>query len=153
MVLLGKALSGGFYPVSAVLCDDFIMNHIKPGQHGSTYGGNPLGSRVAVTALDVLLDEKLSENSARLGEVLKKNLTQILGTDKVKEVRGKGLFVGAEFKSDDFAYKLSSRMLHHGLIAKPTHKNIIRFSPPLVITDKEIEEASSIIEKSWKEIQ
>lgn len=79
MVLLGKALSGGFYPVSAVLCDNHIMNHIKPGQHGSTYGGNPLGAQTAITALDVLIEEKLSENSAVLGEVFKKNISQILG--------------------------------------------------------------------------
>ena len=82
--------------------------------------------------------------------MFQKNLSNILGKDKVQEVRGKGLFVGAEFKSNEFAYKFSSQLLHNGLIAKPTHKNIIRFSPPLVITEKEIEESCSIIEKSWK---
>lgn len=107
IVLLGKALSGGFYPVSAILCDNHIMEHIKPGQHGSTYGGNPLASETAIAALDVILDEKLSENSAKLGEVFKNGLTQILGKSRVDEVRGQGLFVGAQFKSDEFANQLS----------------------------------------------
>jgi ornithine--oxo-acid transaminase len=84
LVLLGKALSGGFYPVSAVLCDDHIMTLIKPGEHGSTYGGNPLASMTSVTALDVILEEKLSENSERLGKVLIQNLKQIMGGDKIK---------------------------------------------------------------------
>lgn len=84
------------------------MEHIKPGQHGSTYGGNPLASETAIAALDVILDEKLSENSAKLGEVFKNGLTQILGKSRVDEVRGQGLFVGAQFKSDEFANQLSS---------------------------------------------
>jgi ornithine--oxo-acid transaminase len=134
IVLLGKALSGGFYPVSAVLCDDEIMGLIKPGEHGSTYGGNPLASTTAITALDVLLEEKMCENANKMGKIFKKALSEIIDKDKIKEIRGKGLFVGVQFNSDKFAYNFSNALLRNGIIAKPTQKHTIRFAPPLVIT-------------------
>jgi ornithine--oxo-acid transaminase len=94
MVLLGKALSGGFYPISAVLCDRKIMEVIRPGEHGSTYGGNPLAARTAMTALDVIMDEKLCDNSLKLGKMLQGGLSEIIDKKIIKEIRGKGLFVG-----------------------------------------------------------
>ncbi len=153
MVCLGKALSGGFYPVSAVLADNFIMDHIKPGQHGSTYGGNPLGAQTAITALDVLIEEGMIENSAKQGEKLINNLKKIIKGDQLKEIRGRGLFIGVEFHNEEYAYALSRKMLELGLIAKPTQKTTIRFSPPLVITDGQLDEATSIIEKAWNSIK
>lgn len=103
IVLLGKALSGGFYPISATLCDDHIMTLIKPGEHGSTYGGNPLAAQTAITSLDVIVEEKLCENSERLGKIFKKELEDILNKDRVKEIRGKGLFIGVQFNTDKIA--------------------------------------------------
>lgn len=153
MVLLGKALSGGFMPVSAVLCDNAIMNNIRPGDHGSTYGGNPLACAVSMTALDVLLDEKMSENSATLGDYLIGHLRVIFKDSKIiREIRGKGLFIGVEFVESDYANKFSKILLKNGLIAKPTQRNIIRFSPPLVITKTQVDESLQIIRKSWEEL-
>ena len=139
MVLLGKALAGGFMPVSAVLCDNHIMENIKPGEHGSTYGGNPLACAVATKSLEVLIEEKMSENSATMGEYLLQNLKQIVGGDLLHEIRGRGLFIGIEFKPGDYATEFSKLLLKNGLIAKPTHGNIIRFSPPLVITKSQVD--------------
>jgi ornithine--oxo-acid transaminase len=103
ILILGKSLSGGFLPVSAVLCDDHIMNHIKPGQHGSTYGGTPLACEVAMKAIQVTLEEKMTENSEKLGAYLMDNLKKILVSNKLKELRGKGLFIGAEFEESEIA--------------------------------------------------
>lgn len=152
VVLLGKALSGGFLPVSAVLCDGEVMDLIRPGEHGSTYGGNSLASATLITALDVLVREKMCENSARQGDKLLRAFRKIFTGPKIKEVRGKGLFVGIEFvaKKKD-AWDFSLKMLEHGVIAKPTHDNIIRFSPPLVINDAQLEEVVALVDKSWRE--
>jgi ornithine--oxo-acid transaminase len=153
IVILGKALSGGFMPVSAILCDNIIMNNIKPGEHGSTYGGNPLACAVSMTALDVLVEEKMSENSEVMGEYLISNLRSILKDSKIiKTIRGKGLFIGIEFIESDYADKFSKILLKNGLIAKPTQKNIIRFSPALIITKAQMDESLEIIKTSWKEL-
>ncbi|KAG8517453.1 Ornithine aminotransferase, mitochondrial [Galemys pyrenaicus] len=149
IVLLGKALSGGLYPVSAVLCDDEVMLTIKPGEHGSTYGGNPLGCRVAIAALEVLEEENLCENSDKMGVILRNELMK-LPSDIVTAVRGKGLLnaiVIRETKDYD-AWKVCLRLRDNGLLAKPTHGDIIRFAPPLVIKEDEIQESVEIINKT-----
>uniref|UniRef100_A0A4W3HGH6 Ornithine aminotransferase n=2 Tax=Callorhinchus milii TaxID=7868 RepID=A0A4W3HGH6_CALMI len=149
IVVLGKALSGGTYPVSAVLCDDEIMLTIKPGQHGSTYGGNPVACRVAVAALEVLEEENLSENAEKMGKLLRDELMK-LPSDIVTTTRGKGLLnaiVIRETKTFD-AWKVCLRLRDYGLLAKPTHGDIIRFSPPLVIKEDEIRECVDIIQKT-----
>jgi ornithine--oxo-acid transaminase len=136
IVLLGKALSGGFTPVSAMLCDSEIMDLVNPGEHGSTYGGSSLASAVTITALEVIINEKMCQNSARQGERLLKAFKGIFTNNRVKEIRGRGLFIGIEFsakKKDALDFAL--RLLENGLIAKPTHDNIIRFAPPLIIKD------------------
>jgi ornithine--oxo-acid transaminase len=143
MVIIGKALSGGFYPVSAVLADKPILGLIKPGQHGSTFGGNPLGAAVGRAALQVLKDEGLVERSEKLGDYFKGRL-QRLESDHIKEVRGKGLFIGIELhtKARPFCEALQAR----GILCKETHENVIRFAPPLTITKEEIDWALSEIE-------
>jgi ornithine--oxo-acid transaminase len=134
MVIIGKALSGGFYPVSAVLADAEIMGLFTPGEHGSTFGGNPLGMAVARAALRVIKDEKLVENSARLGEYFMEQLCEI-PSPHVKEVRGKGLLIGVELKtSAGGARRFCEKLAEQGILAKETHQNVIRFAPPLVIT-------------------
>jgi len=149
MVILGKALSGGVYPVSAVLADDEIMLCIKPGQHGSTFGGNPIAARVAVTALEVIRDEQLAENAARLGSMFRDELKKIK-TDMIGLVRGKGLLnaIVVSPKNNKTAWDVCLRMAENGLLAKPTHEHIIRFAPPLVITEDQIMAAVEIIRKS-----
>ena len=149
MLILGKALSGGVYPVSAVLADDEIMLCIKPGQHGSTFGGNPLAAKVAITALQVIKDEKLAENAQRLGEMFRNELKSIK-TDMIALVRGKGLLNAAVIrpKGNKTAWDVCVRMAENGLLAKPTHDHIIRFAPPLVITEEQIHEAVNIIRQS-----
>ncbi|XP_064176768.1 ornithine aminotransferase, mitochondrial-like [Anguilla rostrata] len=149
LVLLGKALSGGVYPVSAVLCDDEVMLTIKPGEHGSTYGGNPLGCRVAIAALEVLEEEKLAENAEKMGQLLRAELRK-LPSDVVTMVRGKGLLnaiVIKETKEYD-AWKVCLRLRDSGLLAKPTHGDIIRLAPPLIIKEDEIRECVRIIQKA-----
>lgn len=149
IVTLGKALSGGVYPVSAVLCDDEIMLTIKPGEHGSTYGGNPLACRVGLAALEVIEEEKLAENSEKLGKLLREELMK-LPSDIVTKVRGKGLLnaiVIKERKAYD-AWKVCLRLRDNGLLAKPTHGDVIRFAPPLIITEEEIRECVEIINKT-----
>ncbi|KAK6487364.1 ornithine aminotransferase [Huso huso] len=149
IVMLGKALSGGAYPVSAVLCDDEVMLTIKPGEHGSTYGGNPLACRVAIAALEVLEKEKLAENSEKMGKVLRSELTK-LPSDIVMAVRGKGLLnaiVIKETKGYD-AWKVCLRLRDNGLLAKPTHGDIIRLAPPLVIKEDQVRECAEIIQKT-----
>jgi ornithine--oxo-acid transaminase len=149
MLILGKALSGGVYPVSAVLADDEIMLCIKPGQHGSTFGGNPLAAKVAITALQVIKDEKLAENAQRLGEIFRNELKSIK-TDMIELVRGKGLLNAAVIRpiGNKTAWDVCVKMAENGLLAKPTHDHIIRFAPPLVITEEQIHEAVNIIRQS-----
>ena len=154
VLILGKALSGGTYPVSAVLANDEIMLCIKPGQHGSTYGGNPIASRVAIAALTVLKEEQLSENSERLGKLFLKEL-KVIQNEKpelIKAVRGKGLFcamVITERNGKD-AWDVCIELMKNGLLAKPTHGDIIRFAPPLVITEKQLMECIAVIRKVLK---
>ncbi len=154
VLILGKALSGGSMPISAVLANDDIMLVIKPGEHGSTFGGNPLACKVAVTALEVLRDEKLAENAERLGKLFRDELRKI-DSEMVELVRGKGLLnaVVIKPKNGKVAWDVCMQMKENGLLAKPTHGHIIRFAPPLVINEAQILEAVKIIEKSIKEIE
>jgi ornithine--oxo-acid transaminase len=153
ILILGKALSGGTMPVSAVLADDEIMLTIKPGQHGSTFGGNPLACRVATEALNVLLDERLAENAADKGEKLRNALNKIADQSNglIQTVRGKGLLNAIVINCDedsDKAWKFCLLLKENGLLAKPTHGNIIRFAPPLIINDQQLQECIAIIEKT-----
>ena len=149
ILVLGKALSGGVLPVSAVLCDDPIMLCIKPGEHGSTFGGNPLSAAVATEALKVILDEGLIENAYNLGKIFRDKLHKFTkNSDLVKLVRGKGLLnaiVINDTPKSDTAWNICLKLRDNGLLAKPTHGNIIRFAPPLVITEKQLNECISII--------
>lgn len=149
IVLLGKALSGGMMPVSAVLADDEIMMCIKPGQHGSTFGGNPLAAVTATVSLRVLIEEKMAENALALGEHFRNEISK-LQNPHIKLVRGKGLLNAIEIKSDDneAAWKLCLEMKQNGLLAKPTHGDKIRFAPPLCITKEQLNECILIIKKS-----
>ncbi|XP_034243771.1 ornithine aminotransferase, mitochondrial isoform X2 [Thrips palmi] len=147
IVILGKALSGGVYPVSAVLADDDIMLCVKPGQHGSTYGGNPLACRVATAALRVLLDEKLTENAERMGLLLRAELNT-LPKDVVTLVRGKGLLNAIVIGQGIDAWEVCLKLRDNGLLAKPTHGDIIRLAPPLVINEAQIREAVAIIKST-----
>lgn len=155
ILILGKALSGGTYPVSAVLTSDEVMLCIKPGQHGSTYGGNPLACKVGIAALTVLKEEKLSENSERLGKLLLNELKKIQTEypEVVKLVRGKGLFCAMVInkRNGKNAWDVCIEMMKNGLLAKPTHGDIIRFAPPLVITEEQLMECVSIIRKVVKQ--
>lgn len=149
IILLGKALSGGLYPVSAVLCDDEVMLTIKPGEHGSTYGGNPLACRVAMAALEVIEEENLAKNAEIMGNLLRSELMKT-PSNIVTAVRGKGLLnaiVIRETKDYD-AWKVCLRLRDNGLLAKPTHGDIIRLAPPLVIKEDEIRESIEIIHKT-----
>ena len=152
ILILGKALSGGLYPVSAVLANHEIMDVIKPGQHGSTYGGNPLGSMVAITALEVLKKEKLAQNARRLGEIFRARMNKLAEKcEMVKIVRGRGLLNAIEINDapeSNTAWQICIRLKENGLLAKPTHGNIIRFAPPLVITEKQLNECCDIIEST-----
>ncbi len=149
ILILGKALSGGTMPISAVLCNDEIMLTIKPGEHGSTYGGNPLACKVAITSLQVLKDENMADNAEHMGTYFRKKL-QNINSPFIKEVRGKGLLNAIEIthKDNDAAWSLCIEMMKNGLIAKPTHGDKIRFAPPLIINKNQIDEAVAIIEKS-----
>ncbi|MEI6184238.1 MAG: ornithine--oxo-acid transaminase [Bacteroidota bacterium] len=149
ILILGKALSGGTMPVSAVLCDDEIMMNIKPGEHGSTYGGNPLACAVAMKSLQVLKDEKMAENAEAMGILLRKGLSEIK-SPIIKTVRGKGLLnaIVITHPNPDAAWQLCLEMRNNGLLAKPTHGDKIRFAPPLIITEEQINECVKIIEKS-----
>lgn len=150
IVILGKALSGGFLPVSAVLCDDEIMLNIKPGEHGSTYGGNPLACRVAMEALKVLREEKLSENATAMGEIFRTEMRK-LGQPWVKDVRGRGLMNAIEVdpKANVKAWDICLKMKELGVLAKPTHGHIIRLAPPLIIQEDQLREACSIIHTAF----
>lgn len=152
MLILGKAISGGFYPVSAVLADKEIMEVIKPGQHGSTFGGNPLGTKVAIAALEVVRDEKLSANARKLGIIFRARMQVLVEKYKiVKLVRGKGLLnavVINDSPESSTAWNICVALKDNGLLAKPTHGNIIRFAPPLVMTEEQLHECCDIIEKT-----
>jgi ornithine--oxo-acid transaminase len=149
ILLLGKALSGGMMPVSAVLADDHIMLTIKPGEHGSTYGGNPLGCRIAITSLQVLKDEKMAENAVVMGELLRSELKKI-DSPHISIIRGKGLLCGIviDHPNKDAAWELCLEMKENGLLAKPTHGDKIRFAPPLIINKEQVIECVEIIKKS-----
>ncbi len=149
ILILGKALSGGVLPVSAVLADDDIMLNLKPGEHGSTYGGNPLACKVAMAALEVLKDEKMAENAEEMGKLLRKELTD-LQSPLISVVRGKGLLNAIVINHSDpnAAWTFCLELMSNGLLAKPTHGDKIRFAPPLVISSEQILECVAIIKKS-----
>ncbi|MEA5256522.1 ornithine--oxo-acid transaminase [Arcicella aquatica] len=152
ILILGKALSGGTYPVSAVFCRDEIMLTIKPGEHGSTYGGNPLACAVAIAALTVVKEENLADNAMKMGEIFRERMAKLITQrpDLVRLVRGKGLLNAIEINTDEeseTAWELCVAFKNNGLLAKPTHGNKIRFAPPLVITEGQMNEACDIIEK------
>ncbi len=154
ILILGKALSGGVMPISAVLADDDIMLVIKPGEHGSTFGGNPLASKVAVAALEVVKEEKLAERAERLGELFRSELKKI-DSGMIELVRGKGLLNAIVIKPTNGkeAWDVCLKMKENGLLAKPTHRHIIRFAPPLIITEEQILDAVDIIKKAISEIE
>jgi ornithine--oxo-acid transaminase len=151
ILILGKALSGGVLPVSAVLADDEIMLTIKPGEHGSTFGGNPLACKVAIAALEVIKNENLAENAKRLGEIFRKEMKNIK-SDMIELVRGKGLLnaVVIKPKNGKEAWDVCLAKMEKGVIAKPTHGHIIRFAPPLVITEAQLIEACNLIKEAFK---
>ncbi|MEO2060610.1 MULTISPECIES: ornithine--oxo-acid transaminase [Mesonia] len=152
MVTLGKAISGGVYPVSAVLAKNEVMDVIKPGQHGSTFGGNPVAAAVAIASLEVVRDEKLAENSDKLGNLFRRELNNYIRNSKVVDrVRGKGLMnaiIINDTEDSSTAWDICVALKENGLLAKPTHGNIIRFTPPLVITEEQILDCVSIITKT-----
>jgi len=152
VLILGKALSGGTYPVSAVLSSDEIMLTIKPGQHGSTFGGNPMASAVAIASLEVIRDEKLTENAAKMGELFRSRMLALKDkSNHISLVRGKGLLNAVVIKptaDGRTAWDLCVKLKENGLLAKPTHGDIIRFAPPLVINEKQLNECCDIIEKT-----
>ena len=152
ILILGKALAGGMYPVSAVLTNDEIMNVIKPGQHGSTFGGNPLACAIAIAALDVVEEEKLSENAQKMGDIFRSKINEIISeTNLITAVRGKGLLNAIlinDTPDSSTAWDLCVALKENGLLAKPTHGNIIRLAPHLVITEKQLHECISIIRKT-----
>ncbi|OPC32863.1 ornithine--oxo-acid transaminase [Elizabethkingia miricola] len=152
ILILGKALSGGMYPVSAVLADNNIMDVIKPGQHGSTFGGNPLACAVAMAALNVVQDEKLSERAEELGNLFRSEIEKLIEkTDLITKVRGKGLLNAIlinDTPDSSTAWNLCLALKENGLLAKPTHGNIIRLAPPLVITEEQLLDCIKIIEKT-----
>lgn len=157
ILVLGKAISGGAYPVSAVLANDEIMNVIKPGQHGSTFGGNPVAAAVAIAALEVVQEEKLAENAERLGVIFREKLAEYITTSTIATlVRGKGLLnavVINDTEESDTAWNICMKLAENGLLAKPTHGNIIRFAPPLVMNEEQLLDCVSIIISTLKEFE
>lgn len=157
ILILGKALSGGAYPVSAVLANDEVMNVIKPGQHGSTFGGNPVAAAVAMAALDVVKDENLAENAEKLGKIFRSELAKFIETSSVATlVRGKGLLnavVINDTEDSDTAWNICMALRDNGLLAKPTHGNIIRFAPPLVMNEEQLLDCVSIIINTLKQFE
>jgi len=151
ILILGKALSGGVMPISAVLARDEIMLTIKPGEHGSTFGGNPLAAKVAIASLQVLVDEKLADNADRLGKIFRAEMNKLMQkTDVITKARGKGLLNAIVIKKTDggkTAWDVCLALKENGLLAKPTHGDIIRFAPPLVINEEELKFAVDIITK------
>ena len=148
ILVLGKALSGGVFPVSAALARDEVMLSIRPGEHGSTYGGNPLGCKVAIEALKVIEEEKLIENAYKMGEIFRKEINNKVPKDIVKEVRGKGLLNAIIINKEYDAWEFCLRLRDNGLLAKPTHGDKIRLAPPLIINKEQIEEAVHIIHQT-----
>lgn len=157
VLVLGKALSGGMYPVSAVLANDEIMNVIKPGQHGSTFGGNPLAATIAMAALDVVIDEQLAENADKLGELFREKMNEYIQNSNICTlVRGKGLLNAIlinDSEESQTAWNICLRLRDNGLLAKPTHGNIIRFAPPLVMNEQQLLDCVSIITETLKEFE
>ncbi|MFN1834487.1 ornithine--oxo-acid transaminase [Balneola sp. MJW-20] len=157
MLILGKALSGGVYPVSAVLADKEVMDVIKPGQHGSTYGGNPLACKVAMAALNVIYDENLPQNARKLGMLFREEMQQLVDSHELfVKVRGKGLLNAViinDTEDSDTAWRFCVALKDNGLLAKPTHGNIIRFAPPLVISEEQLLDCISIIRKTLEEFR
>lgn len=157
ILILGKALSGGAYPVSAVFANNDIMEVIHPGEHGSTFGGNPVAAKVAIAALEVVTEEKLAENAERLGIIFRAEMNRVIeNTDLVLKVRGKGLLnaiIVNDTEDSSTAMDLCIALKNNGLLAKPTHGNIIRFAPPLVMTEEQLMECVAIIEKTIKEFK
>lgn len=157
ILILGKALSGGAYPVSAVLANDGIMEVIKPGQHGSTFGGNPLAAAVAIAALEVITNEKLAANAEKLGKIFRKELQEFAKTNElVKLVRGKGLLNAVlinDTEDSSTAWDICIKLRDNGLLAKPTHGNIIRFAPPLVMNKEQLMDCVNIIKKTITEFK
>jgi ornithine--oxo-acid transaminase len=157
ILILGKALSGGLYPVSAVLANNEVMNVIRPGNHGSTFGGNPVAAAVAIAALEVVRDEKLAENASKLGELFRSELNKYIETSSIVNlVRGKGLLNAILINDDedsDTAWNICLKLRDKGLLAKPTHGNIIRFAPPLVMTEEQLLDCVSIIIKTLKDFE
>jgi ornithine--oxo-acid transaminase len=157
ILILGKAISGGAYPVSAVLANNEIMNVIKPGQHGSTFGGNPVAAVVAMAALDVVSEENLSQNARKLGKIFREELNKYIQTSSIATlVRGKGLLnaiVINDTEESETAWNICMKLAKNGLLAKPTHGNIIRFAPPLVMTEAQLLDCVSIITNTLKEFE
>ncbi|NIK93408.1 ornithine--oxo-acid transaminase [Mangrovimonas sp. CR14] len=157
ILILGKAMSGGVYPVSAVLANDDVMKVIKPGTHGSTFGGNPLAAAVAMAALEVVKDEQLAENAERLGDLFRSELDKYIQTSQIVNlVRGKGLLNAIVINDDEeseTAWNICLKLRDNGLLAKPTHGNIIRFAPPLVMTEEQLLDCVSIIIETLKEFE
>ncbi len=154
ILILGKALSGGVFPVSAVLADDGIMLCIKPGQHGSTFGGNPIAGKVAIAALEVIKEERLEENAERLGKIFREEFRSIK-SDMIELVRGKGLLNAVVIRNQPgkTAWDVCVAMAENGVLAKPTHGNIIRFAPPLVISEGQLREAMDRIKEVFKKFE
>lgn len=157
ILILGKAVSGGVYPVSAVLANDEIMNVIKPGQHGSTFGGNPVAAAVAMAALDVVAEENLAQNARKLGKIFREEVEKYIQTSNIAIlVRGKGLLnavVINDTEESDTAWNICVRLAEKGLLAKPTHGNIIRFAPPLVMTEEQLRTCIGILLETFKEFE
>lgn len=157
ILVLGKAISGGVYPVSAILADDEVMRVIQPGQHGSTFGGNPMAAKVAVAALEVIENEGLAANAEKMGQLFRKEMNRIIdNTDLVVKVRGKGLLnaiIINDTEESTTAWDICMALKENGLIAKPTHGNIIRFAPPLVMNEEQMMECVAIIEKTITEFK
>lgn len=157
ILILGKALSGGVYPVSAVLADDDIMDVIKPGQHGSTFGGNPLAGKVAMAALEVVKDEKLAQNARKLGKIFRHEMKKLAEeSELISKVRGRGLLNAIQINDSPeskTAWNICIKLKDNGLLAKPTHGNIIRFAPPLIMTDEQLEVCVKIIRKTILEFE
>jgi ornithine--oxo-acid transaminase len=155
ILILGKAISGGVYPVSAVLADDEVMEVIRPGQHGSTFGGNPLGAKVAMTALEVVRKEKLAQNARKLGKIFRSRMQALCDEHELfVKVRGRGLLnavVINDSPDSSTAWDFCVALKNNGLLAKPTHGNIIRFAPPLIMTEEQLDECLKIIEKTLLE--
>ena len=157
ILILGKALSGGVFPVSAILASNEVMLTIKPGEHGSTFGGNPVACEVAMAALNVIRDEKLAANAAKMGVVYREKLqSYINGSKIVEKIRGKGLLnaiIINDEENSDIAWNICLKMAQNGLLAKPTHGNIIRFAPPLIINEKQLNNCIDIIISSLKDFE